>query len=409
METTIIASWVLVVVYAATIISLVVRGARRNRSVADYAVGNIAFSPVAVGLALAASTTSAATFIINPGLVAYFGLSAVFGLCVVLPISMFVSLVVLTKGFRKYGDSVKALTLSQWVGQRYQSKGFAVFFAFLSLLLVTFIVLILVGLTKVVAASLGLNETLVLGALVVFSFGYMMFGGANSMVYTNTLQGVIMLVVAVILLVSGSEHFAAGVGGFVERLRDIDPNLTALYNTRSPLFRDWFEVAFCGAIVGIAIVCQPHIITKSLLLKRDRDVNRYLVTGIVVQMLFFLVVIVGLYARLDFPSLEHAGQAILPDGVTSTYLVTQFPWFVGVVVFLGLISAGMSTLEGLIQSMSIIITNDLIHTIHDWVTGRELSDRFLFALNRVVVMLLAVLAFGLAYWQLVAPNLSVII
>jgi len=128
-----------------------------------------------------------------------------------------------------------------------------------------------------------------------------------------------------------------------------------------------------------------------------------------VQMLFFLVVVVGLYARLEFPSLEHAGQTILPDGVTSTYLVTQFPWFVGVIVFLGLISAGMSTLEGLIQSMSIIITNDLIHTIHDWATGRELSDGFLFALNRLVIVLLAVLAFGLGYWQLVAPNLSVII
>jgi sodium/pantothenate symporter len=95
--------------------------------------------------------------------------------------------------------------------------------------------------------------------------------------------------------------------------------------------------------------------------------------------------------------------------MTSTYLVTQFPWFVGVLVFLGLISAGMSTLEGLIQSMSIIITKDLVNNIHSVATGRELEDRRLFVLNRVVIVLLAVLAFGLAYWQLVAPNLSVII
>ncbi len=404
-----VASWILVVVYAIVILTLVVRGARRNKSVADYALGNIAFSPVAVGLALAASTTSAATFIINPGLVAYFGLSAVFGLCVVLPISMFISLVVLTKGFRKYGDSVQALTLPQWVGQRFDSRAFSIFFAVLSLLLITFIVLILVGLTKVVAASLGLNETAVLAALVIFSFGYMMFGGANSMVYTNTVQAVIMIVVAVILLGSGFEHFANGWSGFVDSLRGIDSNLAGLFNEQSPLFRDGFEVIFCTIVVGIAIVCQPHIITKSLLLKKERDVNRYLVTGIIVQMLFFLVVIVGLYARLDFPTLEHLGQTILPDSVTSTYLVTQFPWFVGVVVFLGLISAGMSTLEGLIQAMSIIITNDLIKNVHSSMTGRELSGQFLFTLNRGVIVLLAVLAFGLGYWQLVAPNLSVII
>ena len=72
MEAKVLAGWILVALYVSAIIVLVVRGARRTKGVADYALGNIAFSPVAVGLALAASTTSAATFIINPGLVAYF-------------------------------------------------------------------------------------------------------------------------------------------------------------------------------------------------------------------------------------------------------------------------------------------------------------------------------------------------
>ncbi|MEM8994214.1 MAG: sodium:solute symporter [Acidobacteriota bacterium] len=375
MAPSLLASWLLIGVYVAAILFLVIRGARRNKSVADYAVGSIAFSPVAVGLALAASTTSAATFIINPGLVAYFGLSAVFGLCLVLPVAMSISLVVMTKGFRTYGASIRALTLSQWVGQRYKSPGFALFFAVLSLLLVTFIVMILVGLTKVVAASLALAEIPVLVAIVAFSFGYMMFGGANSMVYTNTIQAVIMSVVAVILLGSGLEHFSDGVGGFLDRLRAIDPSLVGLYNPESPLFRDAFEVIFCTVVVGVAIVCQPHIITKSLLLEREKDVNRYLATGVVVQTLFFWVVIMGLYARLEFPTLELDGAAIAPDAVTSTYLVTQFPWFVGVLVFLGLISAGMSTLEGLIQSLSLIITTDLVKNVHRASTGRDLSDR----------------------------------
>jgi sodium/pantothenate symporter len=404
------ASWLLIAGYAAAIVALVVRGSRHNRNVADYAVGSIAFSPVAVGLALAASTTSAATFIINPGLIAYFGISGVFGLCVVLPIAMSASLVVMTHGFRKYGASIKALTLSQWVGQRYQSRAFAIFFAFLSLLLVTFIVLILVGLTKVIAASLALPETAVLAALVLFSFGYMMFGGANSMVYTNTIQAVIMLVVAVILLGSGYQHFAGGFGGFLAELRAIDPHLATLYNPQSPLFRDAFEVVFCTLVVGVAIVCQPHIITKSLLLKEERDVRRYLVTGVIVQTIFFAVVFVGLYARLAYPTLRTAAGAVIPpDGVTAAYLVEHFPWFVGVIVFLGLIAAGMSTLEGLIQSMSIIITNDLVANLHTAATGRTLTDRFLFKLNRWVIVGLAAVSFVLAYQQLVAPNLSVAI
>ncbi|HVQ76943.1 MAG TPA: sodium:solute symporter, partial [Candidatus Binatia bacterium] len=102
-------------------------------------------------------------------------------------------------------------------------------------------------------------------------------------------------------------------------------------------------------------------------------------------------------------------RTIVPDSVVSTYLVTEFPWFVGVVVFLGLIAAGMSTLEGLIQSLSVTVTNDLVANVHRAATGRDLPDRFLFVFNRGVIALLAVASFALAWWQLVAPNLSVII
>ena len=104
----------------------------------------------------------------------------------------------------------------------------------------------------------------------------MMFGGANSMVYTNTIQALIMLVVAFLMLGSGYEHFSAGVHGFWEKLAAIDPQLTTITNPSSPLSRDFFEIFICNFVVGIAVVCQPHIITRSLMLRNDSDVNRYL-------------------------------------------------------------------------------------------------------------------------------------
>ena len=305
--------WLVVAAYMAVILVFVVRGARRNRSLDDYALGSISFSPVAVGLALAASMTSAATFIINPGFVALYGLSGVISYALVLPAAALVSLIVLTKGFRKHGQTVKALTMAQWMGSRYGSRGLSLFFAVLSLLLITFIVLIVVGLVKVLSKTLDVGELPVLLGVVAFVFGYMMFGGANSMVYTNTVQAVLMLVVAFILLGSGYEHFADGVRGFLDRLRAVDPALTGATNTGSFLFRDWFEIGVAQVIVGVAIVCQPHIITKSLLLKTDRDVNRYLVVGIVTEAIFFAVVIAGLYARLAMPDLTVDGQPLKMD------------------------------------------------------------------------------------------------
>lgn len=398
----------LLVAYAGVLIFLALRAARRTRTLADYALGSQGFSPLVVGLSLAAGITSAATFIINPGFVAMFGWSAFLAMSVVLPLGLYLSLVVLTRSFRRYGASVKALTLSQWMGKRYDSPGLALWFAVLSLLLITFIVLICVGLTKVLSSALGAAELPVLTGLVVVVFGYMMFGGANSMVYTNALQAGLMLVVAVILLASGGEHLRHGLSNFWTKLADIDPMLVENTNPKSPLFRDWFEVAFCNFIVGVAIVCQPHIVTRSLLLRSEKDVSRYLLIAIVAESVFFAVLFVGFYARLTFPDLTVDGAALKMDGIVSAYVVRVFPVGMGLLVVLGLLSAGLSTLEGLIQSLSTTFTNDLIAPLaQKWSGGRPMSAERLVVVNKMVIGLLAVVAVVWSYQQLLHPNLSV--
>ncbi len=277
------AGWLFIAAYMAIVLFFVVRGARKTKNMSDYALGSMSFNPIFVGLSLAASITSAATFIINPGFVALYGLSGVLSFVIALPAACLISLALITKGFRKQGTSVQAGTMAQWIGRRYESPGYSLFFGFLSLLLLTFIVLICVGLTKVISKTLDINELYVLIGIVAFIFGYMMFGGANSMVYTNTIQAIIMLVVAFILLGSGYEHFEKGVLGFIDKLRAIDPNLAGITNSSSPLFRGLFEIIIAQIIVGVAIICQPHIITKSLLLKSDKDVNKYLTAGIITE------------------------------------------------------------------------------------------------------------------------------
>jgi sodium/pantothenate symporter len=405
----IIAGWTLITLYMGVVLYFVVRGAVRTKDISDYALGNIAFSPVAVGLALAASMTSAATFIINPGFIALYGISGVISYALVLPVAALVSLVVLTKGYRKQGNVVKALTMAQWIGKRYDSPGYALFFGVLSLLLITFIVLICVGLTKVLSKTLNLPELYMLIGIVVFIFGYMMFGGANSMVYTNTVQAILMLIVAFIILGSGYEHFSNGIEGFFAKLRAIDPNLTTSTNPASFLFRDYFEIVFCQIVVGIAIVCQPHIITKSLLLKTDRDVNRYLISGVIVEFIFFSVVIAGLYARLSFPDLTVNGAPLKMDGIMSAYVVKQFSVFVGLIVVMGLISAGISTLEGLIQAVSTTITADIIKPLFGkyFPDSPQRNSGIQVTINKLVIGVMALATIFISYDQLIAPDLSV--
>jgi len=402
-------TWILILIYISVILYLVFKGASKTKSISDYALGSVMFSPVAVGLSLAAAMTSAATFVINPGFIANFGISGIISYAFALPFAALTSLIVLTKSFRKHGQTVKALTLAQWIGTRYQSRAYALLMGFLSLLLLTFIVLIVVAITKVLATPLRLNEIWVMTAIVVFVFGYMMFGGANSMVYTNTIQAVIMLIVSVILLSSGFEYLKEGFGNMLDKLATIDPVLVSPVNPGSPLFRDYYEIIFAQLIVGVAIVVQPHIITKSMLLKKESDVNKFLVTAILVQLIFFLVVITGLYARLTFPDLSIDGKPLPNDGIIPAYVVQVFAngnvaVIVGLFVMLGLISAGMSTLEGLIQSVSTTITADIIKPL----MGKRLKDDSkLVRINKMAIAAMALITVYLSYGQLIKPNLSV--
>tara|TARA_Y100000310_G_scaffold344851_1_gene460000 strand:- start:5021 stop:6034 length:1014 start_codon:yes stop_codon:yes gene_type:complete len=245
--------------------------------------------------------------------------------------------------------------------------------------------------------------------VVIFVFGYMMFGGANSMVYTNAIQATLMFIVAVVLLTSGGEFFQNGISGFMDELKEIGPHYASWTNPDSFLFRDYFEIIFCQIVIGIAIVCQPHIITKSLLLKHEKDVNKYLIYGIIVLAVFFQVVIVGLFARLKFPDLMVNGAKIPMDGIVSAYVVSEFSVYVTILVVLGLISAGLSTLEGLIQSLSTTLTADLIKPIFgkSFSSDEDKSSKQEILVNKLVIVFLAIVGFLLSYQQLVSPNLSV--
>ena len=407
----ILGTWILIIFYSILIIYFVVRGALKTKSLNDYAVGNENFSPSFVGLSLAVSMTSAATFVVNPGLIAVYGFSGVLSFGIFFPLATIISLIVLTKSFRKHGQSLKAVTLAQWIGKRYNSKYYALFMGFLSFLLITFIVLILVALTKVLSKSLNANEILVLAVIIIFVFGYMMFGGANSLVYTNTIQAFIMLVVAFILLFSGYEHFKGGIDAFFQQLANINPVLTKPTNPRSVLFRDYFEIIFAQLIVGAAVVCQPHIITKSLFLKEEKDVNKFLTTAVIAEIIFFSIVFVGLYARLSFPDLTVDGVALKTDGIIPAYVVKIFSngilsVIIGLIVILGLISAGLSTLEGLIQSLSTTITSDIIKPLF----GKHIqSEKSYILLNKIAIIFLAIISFIVSIDQILHPKLSVAI
>jgi Na+/proline symporter len=258
--TTAALGWFAIAVYFFVTGALAIRGARRTRSVATYAVGDRNIPAWVIGLSLAAQLTSVATFVVNPGLVYAFGLPALLGYGVAAGLGIMLGLAVLSRRFRRQGVRVQALTVPQWIGARFESTALRALFAVLSLALVTFATLIVVALAVVLARLLNLPADRVAVALTAIVVAGVMVGGATGHAWTNAVQASIMVVVALVMIGRGLP-LLTGEPGLAARLIAIDPAFLSAANPATPYFRNVFEVFVCNFLVGVAIVCQPHVLS----------------------------------------------------------------------------------------------------------------------------------------------------
>ena len=353
--------WALFIAYLLFTTWLAWQGHKKTKDLSSFAIGAGDMSPVVVGITLAASIASTATFVINPGFVYVHGLSALMHLGVAAGIGVICGLAIMSFGFRRIGVEKKALTLPQWIGNRYDSQAMTVFFAAVNLLSLTFVVLIVGGLSIVMQKTLGLSNVAALLLIIGFVFSYIFVGGTYAHAYTNTLQGAIMAVMAVVIVASGlGELFAGDVFG---RLAAIDPNLALTVNPESPLFGSFFSVWVAGFVIGFALVSQPHIMIKALYVKDDRDVAKYLGVCIVTSLAFTGLLLVGLYAHLSgIPAekfLDPTTGAFRQDLVMTVYVLEAFSPTMVAVITVALLAAGMSTLDGILVALSSIAANDL--------------------------------------------------
>lgn len=388
-------AWVVFGAYLAVTTVLALRGMSKTQDLAGFAIGGGNMGPVLVGITLAAAVSSTATFVINPGFVYGAGLSALVHFGIAGYGGVICGLLVLSKGFRRVGSNVRALTLPHWVGARYESPGLRTYFALLNLVLaVTFCVLIVKGSALVMQHTLGLDYSTSVFVIVGFVFTYILLGGTYAHAYTNALQGSIMAGVAIAVFASGADLLFARDPSLGESLAQIDPNLTRVVNPESALFGTWWQVFACGFIVSYGLVCQPHILTKSLYLKDDKDHTLYLVVAGVVGTTFTLMLVVGLWARVRYPDI--ASQ----DAVIAVYIAETFSPYIGAFVSVALLAAGMSTMDGLLVSASTIAGNDLfLGALGDALmpgAGRAERERAALRASQAIIALMGVGAFLLA-------------
>ena len=359
-------AWILFFIYLLATAWIGLLGQKKTSGFSSFAIGNKDVHPIFVGITLASSVASASTFIINPGFIYVDGFSAWFHMVIGITLGFTAMLYFLSFKFRSIGSENQALTIPDWIGKRYQSKGYALFFSVLNLLSFAFVVLLVGGISIVMQSLLGLSNSTSLIITLTFVTAYVFIGGTYAHIFTNVLQGILMIGVSILILSSCVYIFFTTPESIIDKLDSINPNLLSPINSEGRLFNDVFSIYISGFIIGAVLVCQPHILTKALYVKNDTQVKQYLSVFTVIWILFALLGTVGFFAHIVIPDdqlIDSASGLFRQDLVMTVYLKTVFPDWVHTLASIILIAAAMSTLDGLLISISTITANDLILNI----------------------------------------------
>lgn len=362
----------LLVIYFGFMSWLGKKGAVHSQSMAGFATARGKVNPWIVGASFAATYASANLFIGVPGLAYQYGTSVLwytlgcFG-------ASWLGLLLFAKTFWRYGHQFGGVaTLPEWLGRRYNSKALQVFVALLILFNVYYIVGQNVGLATIFETIIGIPYFWGIVIGVVITILYIGLGGAYAQMMTDGIQGILMAATSLLVLVSLFWTIGGGLNVFGElsnRLAAIDPNLIAPLSNGGPY--NSVMAIMAVQFLLFSFVLMPHLLNKVLSIESEKDLKPFtLSAGITLFLISTLMVLGGLAARVLAPNLEKGDQAI------PVYIMEAFPPVVVAFIIVGIISAILSSTDGLYLGVTSSIGNDIYKPLAPFFhRGKQMTER----------------------------------
>ncbi|WP_188206753.1 sodium/pantothenate symporter [Alkalibacillus aidingensis] len=317
----------------------------------DYFLGSRELGGLVLAMTMAATYGSASSFLGGPGAAYSIGLGWVLLAMTQVATGYFV-LLVLGKKFAIVTRKFKAVTLIDFLKERYESKPVVLLSAF-SIVIFLFSAMAAqwIGGAHLIQSITGLSY---LGALFIFAIAvliYVIIGGFRAVAVTDATQGIIMFVGTLVLLI-GVIIAGGGIPNIMADLVAENPNLVTPYGHDGSLSAAY--VTSFWILVGVGVVGLPQVAVRAMSYRDARSMHRALIIGtIVVGFIMLNMHLIGVFARPVLPGIEAADQVI-----PLIALETLPPWVAGIVLAAPL-AAMMSTVDSLLLLVSSSVVKDV--------------------------------------------------
>jgi SSS family solute:Na+ symporter len=391
-------------VYLAAIVALGWLGYRRTKEHEDYLVAGRRIHPAILALSYGATFISTSAIVGFGGVAAQLGMGLIWLTVLNIGVGILLAFIIFGKKTREIGQRLKAVTFPDLLGKRYDSR-FLQHAAGLVIVagMPLYTAAILIGGARFIETTLAIPyDSALLGFAAIVAV-YVVLGGLIAVMYTDAMQGGIMLIGMTVLLVLTYVHL----GGVVEAhtalasLSSMVPEAlaagghtgwTSMPVLGSPIWLTLVTTVVLG--VGIGVLAQPQLVVRFMTVKDSKAIHRAVfIGGPFILMMTGVAFTVGALTNVYFVqstgtiALEAAGGNV--DAIIPAFINASMPDIFIIVFMLALLAAAMSTLSSLIHTMGTAIGHDV------WQVARNAKPSL--RASQIGCVLMIGVSVGLAY------------
>lgn len=377
------------IVYFALLLSIGLIFHKKQKTAADFIMGNRSLNFWLVALSAHASDMSAWLFMAFPMTIFTLGLPSMW-IAVGLLVGMFLTWHFVAPKIRSMTEYYDSFTLPSFFEKRFHDKsGTLRLLSAISLLIFLCHYLSggLIAMGFLLESLFGINYYISLSIAVAVVVTYTFIGGFTTVAWTDLFQALFLLAVIIFVPIIALTKIN-GWDQIVELAHQKQIPLTLLPD---PTLLSYLTVFLTSLGWGLGYFGMPHILTKFMGIKDVKEMYKSKWLGMTWQLIALCAAaLVGLIAIAYFPN----GLA-KPEMVFVEMVKDIFHPFLAGFILCAVIAANMSTMDSQILVCGSIISEDF----YKHVFKREPSDKKILWVSKISVVMVSLFALGLAFMK----------